>query len=65
PETEPWNQYELADGASIFSQTKVSTVRKTKYFGSDGDPVYVTSTQLRGFRLDKDGMYHPIQAPTT
>lgn len=56
----PWNQYELADGTTIFTQTIVMEVHRTSFFAQDGDPMYIVNTGQRAFRIDKEGQVHAI-----
>ena len=59
-ESEPWNQYQLPDGTSMFPRIRINGARRTQVFSGDGDPVYIISSQTNGFRLDKDLVYHPM-----
>jgi hypothetical protein len=68
-ETEPWNTYELGDGETLINQLKVTNVGKTTFFQADGDPIYLISWGVAGFRIDKEFKIvipqNPSQNPPT
>ena len=63
-ESEPWNYYDLADGTGFFTRIRVTSVKRTKSIGTDGDPIYLVDSRTFGFRMGNDDVYAPVKELT-
>lgn len=43
---EPWNEYRLADGTTVNVRLVMNSVRRTPFFGMDGDPLYTVGNDV-------------------